>query len=482
MEMVGGAMEVRSAATGGLILATNGGSTFDIGFGFSVGCVSDQDADGIPDLLVGALGEDFPGGEGVVYLVSTSSGLVLNRYEGLPGDYGFGGFIAPLGDISGDGVFDFAISIAESNRFLVSGGIAVLSGADGGELFKYQSLNVDPGLGGPVGDVNLDGVPDLIHGGNDGTYLHSGIDGAVIHFHPAPRDNEGFATQGAVADLGDINRDGIPDYAIGAADGPFRRTVGHVYVYDGASGEMLLELSGIHLDSRFGRSVSSAGDVDGDGYPDIIVGAPDEDGGPANEPPGAARIFSSRDGTLLHVFRGKAGRAIRVGTSVLGVGDLDGNGLDEVLIGSKSWAGGGIANGVWQTHGLQSYLNISPQTISASAGGTLTFDLNFPDEMANQDYMILASNDAPGRTGFYSVQIPLARNPFLNRMVLAPPAWLAGANGTLDAFGDATATAILTPGLATPFANRTIRFSAVTFASPLDASNYSAGMRVRIEN
>ena len=483
MDSVGGGLELRSSNTGLLLLQINGGSIFDLGFGSFVESVPDQDFDGKADLLVSVLGESFSGGSGVVHLISSSTGLTIRRFEGIPGDELFGIFTCNLGDISGDGIFDFAVSMLDSNRFPLSGGgVVAVSGIDGSEIYQFQSLNVNPGLGGPVGDVNLDGFPDIIHGGNIGTYLHSGLDGTVLHYHPAPRDNEGFATEGAIADLGDINCDGIPDYAIGAADGPIRRTTGHVYVYDGASGAMILELSGIHLDSRFGHSVSSAGDVDGDGYPDIIVGAPDEDGAPANEPPGAARIFSSRDGTLLHVFRGKAGRAIRVGTSVLGVGDLDGNGLDEVLIGSKSWAGGGIANGVWQTHGLQSYLNISPQTISASAGGTLTFDLDFPDEMANQDYMILASNDAPGRTGFYSVQIPLARNPFLNRMVLAPPAWLSGANGTLDAFGNATATATLTPGLAAPFANRTIRFSAVTFASPLDASNYSAGMRVRIEN
>jgi len=362
------------------------------------------------------------------------------------------------------------------------GGFVAFSGFDGSVLYQGQDFFVGNALGGAVGDIDLDGTPDFLQGSGDGTYLHSGIDGSIIRFHDAPRTDTGYGTWNAYTGLGDLNFDGVPEYAVGASAPFLRSTPGHAYIYDGASGDLVREFEGIHIDSSFGRSIAAVGDTNGDGFTDILIGAPDEGLMHPTQEFGAARLYSGGDGRLLHVFRAPQGPARDVGVSVLGLGDVDGDGLSDMLIGSSSSAGGGISNGVWRTYGMQSYLNVFPQELSASAGGTLTFEITFPASEANRDYRILASNDAPGRTPFFSVNLPLARTPVMERMVHDPPSSLLGARGTLDANGHATATWTIPPGAASFWVDRTLRFSAVTLAGPNDAGNYSAGMRVRLTN
>jgi len=476
-----GAIQLRSGATGSILMEALGGVVSAFGSDFC--SLDDRDLDGLPDFLIGAPGEMIPGGRGAVILISAATGLEISRVNALSGDEAFGTFLSSLGDITGDGVVDFVVGIPFSTQFpLPGGGGRAISGADGSTIYQVQELFTSPGSGGGVGDVNLDGTPDFLHGVGDRTYLHSGIDGSVIRFHEAPRADTGYGTFNAFSGLGDLNFDGIPEYAVGATAPFLRDTPGHVYMYDGATGRLMNTFEGVHINSGFGRSISTAGDTNGDGYTDILIGAYKE--GPIRSPDelGAARLFSGGDGRLLHVFKGSLGPAREVGTSVLGLGDVNGDGLSDVLIGSIGSANGGTLNGVWRTYGMQSYLNVFPQVLSASVGGTLTFDITFPASEANRDYRILASNDAPGRTHFFSVNLPSARTPVMERMVHDPPSSFLGARGTLDANGHATATWTIPPGAASLWVDRTLRFSAVTLAGPNDAGNYSAGMRVRLTN
>ena len=480
-QSVSGYVQLRSGATGSIITEVSGNAVSQFGKDFCL--IEDRDSDGHQDLLISAPGEIIAGGRGALYVVSSFTGQILSRIDGLPGDNAFGNFLVSLGDITGDGVTDYVAGLTSSPIFPNSaGGYVAFSGIDGSVLYQGHDLFVGNGVGGAVGDIDLDGTPDFLQGGGDGTYLHSGIDGSIIRFHDAPRPDTGYGTWNVYTGLGDLNFDGIPEYAVGATAPFLRSTPGHAYIYDGASGDLLREFEGIHIDSSFGRSIAAVGDTNGDGYTDILIGAPDEGSMHPTEEFGAARLYSGGDGRLLHVFRGIPGPARDVGVSVLGLGDVDGNGLSDMLIGSASSAGGGSFNGVWRTYGMQSYLNVFPQELSASAGGTLTFDLTFPVSEAHRDYRILASNDAPGRTHFFSVNLPLARTPVMEQMVHDPPSSFLGARGTLDANGHATATWTIPPGAASLWADRTLRFSAVTLAGPNDAGNYSAGMRVRLAN
>jgi len=448
--------------------------------GLAAGGGTDFNLDGIPDLF--ATDIENPSGPTPSRRVRIWSGanyLPLLTILEKPGDSGFGGAIDGGSDINGDGVPELLINIGGTTRFPGLNRAAVwVSGANGAELFPIGNPVALGFLSSVIEDINGDGIRDVLFGGDNLVSAHSGASGTLLYSLDQVRRNEGFGF--SRAQLGDVNRDGVPDLALGTLGGS-RNSPGHVYVYDGAVGQLLYELEGIHLGSEFGFSVAGVGDVEGDGIPDILVVAPSEDASLLRDP-GAARLFSGANGRLIHIFRGDPILTEDVGQSVLGLGDVNGDGLDDVLIGSARSTIGFQGNGVWRTYGMRSYLNVFPQELSASAGGTLTFDITFPVSEANRDYRILASSDAPGRTHFFSVNLPLARTPVMERMVHDPPSSFLGARGTLDANGHATATWTIPPGAASFWVDRTLRFSAVTLAGPNDAGNYSAGMRVRLTN
>ena len=136
----------------------------------------------------------------------------------------------------------------------------------------------------------------------------------------------------SVAGLKDINQDGVGEIIVAArsAAGPSNTRPGQVYVYSGADGNLLWNFVGDELNDRFGVAAEDAGDVNGDGFPDIIVGARDHSAGGNNA--GRATIYSGKTGNIIHVFTGNPNE--HLGYSVAGVGDLDQDGFDDVLIGA----------------------------------------------------------------------------------------------------------------------------------------------------
>ncbi|HEX4802631.1 MAG TPA: integrin alpha, partial [Myxococcaceae bacterium] len=150
----------------------------------------------------------------------------------------------------------------------------------------------------------------------------------------------------AVAALGDIDGDGIPDFAVGAPQtlGPGGGYLdGQVLVYSGASKALLYELNPLRHRGFFGAKVAPAGDLDRDGVPDLIVGAPatssDELYGV-----GSALAFSGATGELLLEFLGSEGGTY-LGSAVAGVGDLDNDGVPEIIIGTPYGTGRGPYGG-----------------------------------------------------------------------------------------------------------------------------------------
>jgi hypothetical protein len=145
----------------------------------------------------------------------------------------------------------------------------------------------------------------------------------------------------SVANLGDLDGDGVNDYAVGA---PFDCEPGFLHasvrIHSGASGDLLHLLVGTTL-SGFGWSVASAGDVDADGVPDLLVGSP-IDG--TDFLSGIVEVYSGRDWRLLRRIEGTMSVGW-LGYSVAGVGDVDGDGFDDVA------AGGPVADGALADHG-----------------------------------------------------------------------------------------------------------------------------------
>ena len=160
-----------------------------------------------------------------------------------------------------------------------------------------------------------------------------------VHTHVGEVGGDVF---GWVADnVGDVDQDGIDDYAITS---PFHDTAGdmsgRVYVYSGASGVELFTVDGVAAGDNFGNAVAGAGDVDGDGRADVVIGAPGTTG--AN--PGAASVHSGLDGSVLLAWTGEVG-GDRFGYKVAGPGDVDGDGVPDVIIGADLWDGAGVDAG-----------------------------------------------------------------------------------------------------------------------------------------
>jgi hypothetical protein len=195
-----------------------------------------------------------------------------------------------------------------------------------------------------IGDLNGDGAPDFIIGAprnpqggafSGRAYVYSGRNGTLLHVVQGnTQDRMGFS----VAGVGDVNKDGVPDYVVGAP-GRFNQTPvknGRVLVISGADHSVLYDLQGT-ANSFFGYDANAAGDVNGDSWPDIIVGAPLV----SVAAPFAGRAFaiSGRDGSILWSHDGDAQNA-SLGTGVSGVGDLDGDGLPEQTIGASGQPNG----------------------------------------------------------------------------------------------------------------------------------------------
>ncbi|MEW6741582.1 MAG: integrin alpha [Planctomycetota bacterium] len=156
----------------------------------------------------------------------------------------------------------------------------------------------------------------------------------VLFLLPAPQEllyevhgyaagvNLGASTGGA----GDLDGDGYGDFMVGLPSD--RNRTGRVQVYSGRTGELLRELHGEGPEEDFGHALDCAGDLNHDGYPDLVIGAP-----LWSKWRGQVRVFSGRDGTLLHRFIGE-GRWPGLGWSVRSAGDVNHDGTDDVIAGA----------------------------------------------------------------------------------------------------------------------------------------------------
>jgi hypothetical protein len=382
--------------------AINGENAGDFS-GWSVSDAGDVNGDGLDDLIVGSADSLYSGNPGKSYVVfGKTDSSAVNLSEVTSGIGGFtingeaagdnSGFsVSGAGDVNGDGLNDLIVGAfgadpngeSSGKSYVVFGkadstAVELSDVANGTGGFAINGEAEGSGAGFSVsgaGDVNGDGKDDLIVGGS---YVVFGkADNSSVELSDVRAGTGGFAINGEaeddgagfpVSDAGDVNGDGLADLIVGAsAADPNGESSGKSYVVFGKADGTAVELSdvasgigGFVLNGEAaydgsGCSVSAAGDVNGDGKADLIVGADSADPN-GNDSGKSYVVFGKADGSAINlsdVAAGNGGFAINgeaksniSGGSVSSAGDVNGDGLDDLIIGTNPLTWIGVASAI----------------------------------------------------------------------------------------------------------------------------------------
>jgi hypothetical protein len=308
----------------------------------SSGTVLDVNGDGYADVAVGAPSQ--PGGAGAVSVYFGAAGSLATTagwtQTGIAGaDLGWA--VASAGDVNGDGYDDLAVSAYDSTTY-VGTTMVYLGGASGPATTAAWMHSLYDSAVASAGDVNGDGYADLIVGDPLG-----GIGGQAMVFlgsasglaaTPAWTQNGASMNSfgASVASAGDINADGFADVVVGVPN--YFTSNGAAYVYLGGAAGLATTAAWMQIgpaSSFYGQVVAGAGDVNGDGYSDVVIGVP-WGGGPTQ--PGAANVYlGSAAGLGVAIAWTQSGTATAAyfGGSVASAGDVNGDGYGDLVVGAQ---------------------------------------------------------------------------------------------------------------------------------------------------
>ena len=374
-------------------------------FGASLAIIGDVNGDGVEDCAVGAPGSDITESTGSdagrVYVFSGSDGSIIYEVAGSVTGKKFGQTLAALGDTDKDGVADLAVGqpsevdTTESDLSVVW----ILSGATGRKRRKLSSGIADDRFGYAIasaGDLDGDGVDDLLvgayrdsHGGMSAgaVYVFSGASGSLIHTLYGDRlfGQYGYAVAGGY----DLNDDGRPDIAIGARfDDYGGGRSGRVFVYSGFDGRWLRTLEATQAGEQFGSMVGFGPDLDGDGVPELVIGA--VRAGADRLRSGAVYLYSMQNDAAPQFKVEGEGKGDAFGLAVVFPGDLNNDGVAEMIVGASGNDSGGLESGrvycidgrtaetIWMVTGTSTLKAVSKEiaTEGGVTGGTAAAELD----------------------------------------------------------------------------------------------------------
>lgn len=319
--------------------------------------LGDVNLDGVSDLAsvtVTCLTFNCSETEEYLWILSGQNGSALHRAE-LPTkklNAGWSRALANVGDVDGDGTDDLVLGVYGRQGYDDASGRAfVVSGADGALLFDLKAPSEASFFFGysvsGAGDVNGDGLSDIAVGDNAAStetvlagrvYLFSGANGALLRVLEAADASVNARFGVAVAPLGDVDRDGVADLAVGAHTQDLSDELtraGQVYVFSGATGRQLYSARSPYPQQfgLFGQLITPLGDIDLDGRGDFAVQAWQESAADSMRR-GRVYVFSGANGSLLHeVAPPEAYNEERLfGYDTASAGDFDGDRVGDLAV------------------------------------------------------------------------------------------------------------------------------------------------------
>lgn len=251
--------------------------------------------------------------------------LLLDWRPGIYEESDLGRTIAVAGDVDGDLVPDLIVSRQSRWYSYDNPQIALISGSDGRTIFNWQPASAHLGrlLLGP-GDLDQDGIPDVLAASEDTLEAYSGANGALIRTY-STQLLSGAEIDGLVG-LGDVDSDSVPDFAYSgsAYDLGSLDSVGIVSAISGATGAPLFSVTGTAASERLGYALARLKDHDGDGCDDVLASVLGTR---------FVRLYSGRTGSLLREYAGPRSNEIFQAFSLADAGDADRDGSNDLMVG-----------------------------------------------------------------------------------------------------------------------------------------------------
>jgi len=395
---IGGIAQTRtySGLTGALLWTRTGTETANLR------SVGDTNADGAPELITGGIGFYFVPGHGE--LLDGLTGAVLKTVSG-PKAGSFFSIAAP-GDVTGNGLPDLLIGNADSDQqdFVPEGSATVKALPSGATALTVELPPNYTGVGAAgaiAGDFDGDGLDDIALAGWNDVTVFSRASGALLKQIEYALPVFIFGSPALVAP-GDVSGDGVPDLVVsdGFASVLSENFAGKLVLYSGADGSTLGSASGTQGGENFALAMATTVDRDGDGVRDLYVGAPGRPVGGVSQA-GAVELRSGATLAVLDTLTGQLQGTGRFGQSVDAGGDLNLDGVPELVVGSREELPGQTNAGtlylldgasgdpLWTTSGANDALQVQGAIVGDGDGDevpdVLAVEWLWPDSGAGVD-------------------------------------------------------------------------------------------------